>query len=278
MATLHGRAAAITVGTDDGQALRITGLDFEFKVIKHLRREPNTAEIKIFNLSESSRQSMERAERARIVLEAGYVEDVHVIYEGDLRKAWSKREDTDIITTIESGDGERAFRESRVNTSFGPGTSVRSVMEHVAATMGVGVGNLSEQVSDAAFEGLGSTYEEGAVASGASRDVLTGLASSAGLEWSIQDGNLQLLQFNAATQTTAVLLSKDTGLIGSPSLDSENVLKARALLIPGIFPGRKVEVRSEFVTGVFRVTKASYTGETAGAGWYVDIEGSLVDA
>lgn len=278
MATLFGRAAAVTVGTGDGQALRITGLDFEFKVVKHLRREPNTAEVKIFNLSEHSRQSIERAEHARIVLEAGYVEDVHVIFDGGLRKAWSAREGTDIVTTIESGDGEKGFREGRVNTSFGPGTSVRSVIEHVAGTMGVGPGNLAEQVNGAAFEGLGSTYVEGVVASGSSRDVLTGLASSAGLEWSIQDGNLQLLPFNSSSQSTAVLLSPGTGLVGSPSVDSENVLKARAKLIPGLFPGRKVEVRSEFVTGVFRATKVSYTGETAGAAWYADVEGALVNA
>jgi len=274
---LFERRAALVAGIGSGQAIRIESLDFSFQVVKNLRREPNTAEIKIYNLAPSSRESLEAAEEQRIRLETGYREDVHTIFEGDLRKASSTREGPDIVTTIEGGDGERAFRQARTNRSFGEGTSVRSVIEDVAGGMGLGVGNLEAQTTGAGFEGLGSIYSEGTVVSGSSRESLTGLCRSIGLEWSVQDGNLQLLPFRTALRQTAVLLSPQTGLVGSPSIDSENVLEAKALIIPGIFPGRKVDVRAEFVTGVYRVTKATYQGSTFGAEWYVTIQGRAVD-
>jgi hypothetical protein len=238
MAELFRRRAALTAGIGGGRALRIVNLDFEFSVVKNLRREPNTAEIKVYNLQASSRQALEANEEQRIRLEVGYETDVHVIFEGDLRKASSTRDGADIITTIEGGDGERSFRRARTNRSFGEGTSVRSVIE----------------------------------------DVARGITRSIGLEWSVQDGNLQLLPFQTALRQTAVLLTKDTGLVGSPSLDSENVLTARSLIVPGIFPGRKVDVRSEFVRGIYRVTKATYIGSTFGNEWYVEVEGRSVDA
>jgi hypothetical protein len=270
MPQLFRRETSLTVGT-----LRFTGLDLRFQVSKSLDREPNTAEIAVFNLSQSSRQQVEETEDQRVELRAGYVEDdgSAVIFAGDLRKASSTRDGADIVTVIEAGDGERAYRRGRVSRSFGAGTSLRSVIEGVGASLGLGIGNLSEVAAGAGFEGLGQVFSEGVVVSGSSREELSGLLDSAGIEWSVQDGNLQLLERGQALATTAVRLSPETGLIGSPSIDSEGLMKARALLIPDVFPGRKVEIVSEFVSGFYRVTKASYTGDTASTEWYVDIEG-----
>lgn len=276
MPDLIGRRAELVAGIGGGQALRIAGNDFEFNVVKNLRREPNTAEIKVRNLQESSRQSLEAAEEQRIRLSVGYGDDLHVIFEGDLRRAFTNRDGPTTITTIEGGDGERSFRRARTNRSFGEGTTVRSVIEDVARGMGFGVGNLEAQTQGAGFEGLGNVYTEGTVVSGSSRESLTGLTRSVGLEWSVQDGNLQLLPFRTALRQTAVLLTVETGLVGSPALDSENVLQARSLIVPGIFPGRKVDVRAEFVRGVYRVTKATWTGSTFANEWYVDVEGREV--
>lgn len=270
MPRLFKRTATLTVGT-----LQFTGLDIRFAVSKSLDREPNTAEIGIFNLSQSSRQSVEETEDQQVELLAGYeIEDgASVIFSGDLRKASSTRDGPDIITQIEAGDGERSYRRSRINRSFGADTSLRSVVEGVGESMGLGTGNLSELAGDADFEGLGRTFSEGVVVSGSSREELSGLLDSAGIEWSVQDGNLQLLSRGAALAATAIRLSPQTGLIGSPSIDSEGLMRARALLIPDVAPGRKVEIVSDFVSGFYRVTKATYTGDTASTEWYVDVEG-----
>ena len=271
MAELFDRRAALVAGIGEGRGIRIADLDFTFTVVKNLRRQPNTAKIEVYNLAESSRRSLEAAQNQRIRLECGYKSDLYVIFEGDLRKAYSTRRGPDIVTSIEGGDGERGYRSARTNRSFGNGTTLRSVIEEVGRSMGFGVGNLAEQATGAGFEGLGNQYVEGTVISGAARDILTGLARSAGLEWSVQDGNLQLLPFNTPLRQTAIRLSSSTGLVESPSIDSENILKAKSLIIPGLFPGRKVSVDAEFVNGIYRVTKATYKGSTFGQEWYLSL-------
>lgn len=276
MPTLFGRTAVVTVGVGAGQALRITDLDVEFKVSKDLDPEPNTATVRIYNLSASSRKAIESVEETlRWRLEAGYGGETSVLFEGDIRKASSSREGPDIVTTIEGGDGERAYRGSRVNRSFGPGTSLRSVIERVGETMALGVGNLAERAATSGFEGLGNVFSEGVVVSGPSARELTGLLAGSGLEWSVQDGTLQVLPRLRALAGTAVLLSARTGLVDSPSVDSEGVVKATTLLVPDLFPGRRVRVESEFVRGTYRTTKAEYVGKTDGNEWFISIEGEV---
>lgn len=269
MPELFRRVAAVTVGT-----LRFTNLDFAFTVTKDLSREPNIAEVQVYNLSESSRRQVEQTEDQQVRIEAGYSSQggSSVIFQGTLRKASSQRIGADVITKIEAGDGERSMRRARINRSFGSGTSLRTVVEAVGESMGVGAGNLAEVAQGVGFEGLGLVFSEGTVVSGDARREMNGLLESAGVEWSVQDGNLQLLNRGETLTSTAVVLRADTGLVESPSIDSEGVMRARALLIPGVFPGRRVEVLSEFVRGFYRVEKAVYSGDTSATEWYVEIE------
>lgn len=281
MPRLFKRAAALTIGIGSGQALRFTGLDFNFSVKKSLDRSPNTAEIQIINLSRSSRNQIEQSERERIQLEAGYETEggLSTIFVGDKRKASSQRVGVDIVTTIEGADGERAARGRRVNQSFGIGTTIDSVVETLGGLLGgeggIGLGNITELTrSSLDFEGNGTEFPEGTVVSGAALEEMRAIVQASGAELSIQDQNFQILRRGQAVPDVAVLLRADTGLVESPSVDSEGVVSARSLIIPGIFPGRQVEISSEFVSGFFRVEKATYTGDTSVGAleWFVDIE------
>ena len=201
-----------------------------------------------------------------------------MIFDGDLRKAHSRREGPDVVTEVEAADGERAYRTARVNRSFGAGTSLGSVIQSIGRSLGVGVGNLAELATQAGFEGLGQLFSEGTVTSGPAREEFSGLLDSAGIEWSIQDNTLQLLPRGQALAGTAVVLSSDTGLVESPSVDSEGVATAKMLMIPDVFPGRKVQIESEFVRGLYRVTKAKFIGSTFGTEWFIEIEGKPIRA
>jgi hypothetical protein len=252
-------------------------LDMTFSVAKTLDREPNTAEINVFNLSETSRRAVEEETDQQVILSAGYdqPDGVSDIFTGQLRKGSSVKRGPDIITTIEAADGEKRLREARINTSFAPGASLKTAVEAAANSLRVGIGNLAESSASLDFEGLGRQFVEGVVLSGPTREELTGLLDSAGYEWTIQDGNLQLLQRGKGLIGTAIVLSPSTGLIDSPSIDSEGVLTARTLMIPNLFPGRRVQVESRFATGIYRITKSQYTGDTRGNEWYIDIEGKI---
>ena len=271
---LFGRRIAITIGVGGGQAARFTGHSMSFQVKKSLRGgKPNTADVEIRNLSDETRSRFETARREVIRIETGYEEETAVIFEGEVRKCWTERDGPTLRTKIEAADGEHAIRTARVNRGFGRGTSLGQVIEHVGSALGVGTGNLRDLARTVGFEGLGREFSEGAVVSGPAHRELSGLLDSAGLDWSIQDRVLQLLPRGRALNRTAIRLAPSTGLIGSPTVDTEGVLKATAKLIPGLAPGRLVSIDAEFVSGVFRILRATYTGDTMGNEWEADIEG-----
>lgn len=267
MTELFRRTYAVQVGT-----LRITDLDVAFSVTRSLKREPNTAELSIFNLNETHRQQIREERVLPVQIEAGYGGNNALIFLGDLRDAHTERDGPDLVTMLSSSDGGRRTRGGRVNRSYGPNTSLRTVILGAAEALGVGLGNVEEAAARADLEGAGRLFSEGVVLSGNAAAELDGIMESSGLEYSIQNGQLQVLDRNQFLRGTAVRLTSDTGLIGSPSEASDGVVTAQCLMIPDVFPGRRVQFDSREVSGFFRVEVASYAGDSAGEDWGIEIE------
>jgi len=268
---LFQRRAEIAVG-----GLLVSDLRVAFKIEKTARRAPNKCEIRVWNLNPDHRRQLEQLATTRrtipVQINAGYVEALGTIYVGELRTARTERDGPNLITTLAGGDGARA-QGARVSRAFGAGTPLASVLGHVADALGLGRGNSVEAFATAALGGNVREFAHGTVVHGRAADELDGLTRSAGLEWSIQDGALQVLPLGAPLSTTAVVLSASSGLVGSPTVDARGVLKARALLLPDLVPGRLVDVEGEILRGRYRIDKASLSGDTSGKDWHVEIEG-----
>jgi hypothetical protein len=268
---LFERRAEINVG-----GLLVSDLRVAFKVEKTARRTPNKCEVRIWNLNPDHRRQLEQLATTRravpVQINAGYREALSTVYLGELRTARTERDGPNLITTLAGGDGERASG-ARVSRAFGPGTPLDTVLGYVADALGVGRGNSVEAFSRALLGGGVREFAHGTVVHGRAVDELDGLARSAGLEWSIQDGALQVLPLGAPLNTTAVVLSASSGLVGVPTVDARGVLKARALLLPDLVPGRLVEVEGEILRGRYRIDKANLSGDTGGKDWHVAIEG-----
>lgn len=268
MGDLFRRTYALTVDT-----VRLTDLDVSFKVDRHLKREPNTCELAIYNLNADHRRQLGEKRAVRVILEAGYEGTGNaVIFRGDLRSASSTREGPDFVTRLSSGDGEKRARGTRVNRTFGPGTPVRAVLLHAAEQVGLGLGNLPQAIAEATLEGGGQVYTQGTTVHGSAYRALAEVLESCGLEVSIQNGALQVLERSRTLGSTAVLLSPETGLVESPSEASDGVVSAKTLMIPDLFPGRRVKFRTREVEGFYRVERAVYVGDSAGQEWSITTE------
>lgn len=273
--------------------IEITGLDIGFNIRRTLKPEPNTAEIQIYNLSPDSRAQIEENRTANVTLEAGYKEDISLIYSGELRDVKTEREGASIITTISSGDGEKKKRRKRVSKGYAPGTTIKQVVKDCAAAMGVGAGNV-DRLGKVEFPRAGATYPNGTVLDGNAAEQLEAILRSAGLEYSIQDGQLQIVPRRQALNDKAVVLSPSSGLVGTASVSSDGHLHCNALMIPDIFPGRRLKVVSALVdkdvgniqsrgsgrkhlegfSGIFRAQTCEYTGDTSNPDdWNIAIEG-----
>lgn len=245
-------------------------LDVAFDIFRTIKPEPNTADIQIWNLNPENRLLLEESGDIPVQLEAGYEESTTLLFLGVARTVFTVRDGSDLITTLQSGDGEKEYQQARVNVTIAPGATNQQVLDAVIKALGLGEGNTASIAAKiAASKPL---FPQGALLTGSAAQVLHEVTQSLGFEFSIQDGALQILQIGEPLTGTATKLTPDTGLVGSPSVDSEGVITAQALLIPDIFPGRQIVIESEFLSANARVETCRYTGDTAGDDWYVDVE------
>ncbi len=257
-----GQSYASRIYTKDAADPGTPGFRIGFKVDKDASPIVNKAEIRIYNLNENSRGLAENTNNI-IELFAGYGKEPKLIFRGNPSRVISTIGGVDSVTIFEVGDGLKAFQDSRVDVSFKQSTEVRDVFQTLAKKMGLAKG---EQ------KGIPpKTLAGGLSLSGPVRDHMNYVANKYDLEWSIQDGAVQILPKGKSTSQDAFLLSPETGLIGSPNKKDKG-LEAVSLLQPEINPGRIVEIQSKFVNGQFRVGKVSHEGDTADTAWFTRIE------
>lgn len=276
MTDLVNRSLVLNVG-----GLRITspsdindqpGLRVTFAIQKNLRKEPNTSTVTIYNLSKDSRSKVQDQD-LEVTLDAGYVDNRHLIFAGQLDYSSHVKQGTDWVTTMQSGDGSKVYQTARINESIKGPASLSAVVQKAANALGINIGNALTKISKGSLRGNLSEWVNGVVLQGKAEKQLDKILRSAGYSWSIQDGQLQLLGPEETLEEQAAVLRPGTGLIGSPEPGDKGVIRARSLLQPRLLPGRKVKIESATVNGFFKILKTNFVGDTRGQDWYSDIEG-----
>lgn len=246
-----------------GEGIAVSDLRISFNIEKSSESNPNVSKISIYNLNPTNRAFLE-SEKLQVVLSAGYETYQEIIFAGDIRKASSMRTGPDWVTTIESGDGEAALTEVTTDKSYGPGTDLKTVFNDLIGGLGLSKGNVD-------LSGVTATVQNGLTVSGRNKEQLDELTKKQGLEWSVQNGAVQVTKQGAATQVEAVLISPETGLIGAPA-KREKGIEFTAALNPKLVPGRSVQVQGSAINGVYVVRKATFDGDTREGNWTVKVE------
>lgn len=264
---LFGRTVRLAVDN-----LVLDGLDIAFDVERNDGDKPNKASISVFNLSAASRSFVE-AKGKTASLSAGLGGQVGLIFNGDITRTVNERQGPDIVTTLECGDGEKAYRMARVDISLEPGVTDAQVLRLALAELsaqGLGLGHV---------EGFSpQPYKGGYCFSGPARKLLDEICNKRGLVWSIQGGVVEVWKKGEERENEqGFLLSAESGLVGFPS-KKNGLLTAKALLNPHISPNRRIRLKSlqTSLNGEYTVKKAHYLGDTKEGEFTVEIEGSLV--
>lgn len=267
MTTLFRRRAELNV-----QGKLIEDLSFEFRVEGSLSRTKNSAEIRIYNLAPDTRKFLQSRPGGVVVeLHAGYQDQRQLprILLGQIRIVTTLRSGADWITEITTGDADQASAQP-ISFSLGPGSTFENAVKRVVADLKAGAGNVAS-----ALRGNTKQYPNGITMHGFGDAELERLLSPNGLEHSWQNGEIQILPKGGAVNATAVLISEETGMVGSPEIGLKKaapVAKVRTLLNAQIYPGRMVKIAAANLDGFFVAQKVVHHGETAGAEWYTDIE------
>ncbi len=302
---LFDRSLAVTIDT-----VRFTELDATFKIERTIKHEPNTCELKVWNLNEEHRarfeqltpsarataaglgaefatdtkkaklQSANQKARAEFIkkargvpvqIDAGYGDYTETVWLGDMRTVHTEREKTDWLTVLESGDGEKAIQNARINVSYGPKTPADTALRAMARAMGVGEGNLSQVVAKLRLASA-QMYPRGTVFKGSVALELTNLTRAANLEWSIQNGALQFTEQGMPLATTALRISPTTGMIGAPTVDNEGICTVKMQMMPEVYMGRLLVIDSARIKGTFRIVEGTWQGDTSGGDWTIEVK------
>jgi hypothetical protein len=269
MPQLFRRRVEVIVGTTN-----VSELEVEFKIEADLKPSPDTATLRIHNLGRDSRGKIEAEDRGALVrVKAGFQDSVSQIFVGELRRAFTEREDQAVVTTVEAGAGDR-FRalDVRLNKSYRRGTAVSTVANNLIGYLGVGRGNVDQYLRRLDMGGVARAFSGGYTLDGNAWDRLTELFDFSGYLLTIQEQALFVAPKDGPGQTLAILVSPGSGLYGSPSVDKKGRLTCTTAIIPGLFPGRKLKVESDFVNGTFTADKCTYTGSLFGDEYQTAVE------
>ncbi len=270
-----GRRARLTLGETQVEGLRIS-----FKIDRTDEPTPDTAEISVWNLAETTREGLTSSRSLPVTLEAGYG-TLQLLFLGDIMEngVTTARKGPDWITTLRTGDGLSCHRTNRVTHNIPKGMPINQAVVGLLQKMsGVDVTNAIAQVN-AGLPGLVSARPSynGTVLQGSALQELNKFVRAFGYRVIVVHGKVEFHQITGTySDGTVPSLSPTSGLLGAPVATQDGFIQFRCFLRPEIAPKRQVQVIwSQVPLGLFIVArKITHTGDTRSAEWYTEVEGS----
>lgn len=213
--TLFGHCYDIEIGEGGGHGKRFTSeqetpLQIEFEVTKNADEEPNRHVLRIFNLTDTTADEISITDNV-VVLSAGYVghTGAMLLAVGVVTSASTTVQDGGTVTEIEFLDGYLEIRDAAISVAYQKGTKADTALRDIAQKMNLRL-VMSDKLPFRVFPHGYSFY-------GAARVALRKICGDSGLEWSVQNGELQIIKAHGYTPRRAVVLSESSGMIGSPT-------------------------------------------------------------
>lgn len=124
------RKASLIVGRDNGGALDLSELRFRFDIRRGDLQTPNSARVRVYNVSDNTAQKIER-EFTRLVIQGGYEGNYGILFDGSVVQIRRGRDNqTDTYLDITAADGDSAYNFAVVNATLAAGSTSA---DHVAA-------------------------------------------------------------------------------------------------------------------------------------------------
>lgn len=264
--SLFKRKISISAFDSNGIALELpdlSGLHISFKAQKTSFDAANTCELTLWNLSESTRNTLTTID-TKIVINAGYEDDIvdlqspeQIAFIGNVVSSTIGKGQADNATTIILNDGQKELRDVKVEISYDENIAVKTILADVANQLGF---ELIDYTTSRDF-----SYQNGFSYVGVARKCIEKLVKRLKATWSIQNNKLQVLNKNGNTTDDPVEVKELLGMVGSPiRLDdigerangeqARKGWKVMTRIRPTIQPGGRVKLTSDEVNGsIFQV-------------------------
>lgn len=243
-------------------------LHISFSVQKQELESSNTAKVQVWNLNKQNLATLE-AENCFLLLKAGYGNTLPVILSGTVSHTSTRKDGSDMLTEIEVVDGLMEVRDTWVSMSYAGLVNTKKILDDTAAQMGLTV--------TYSYNATFADIPNGFSFVGQAKNALSKACAVSGLEWSIQNGALQIKKPGDVMNREVYVIGPETGLIeipervqisssddaGTPQMGYDLVY----LLNGAIGVGDYVQVQSKYLTGFFRVYSLEIDGDNLSGAW-----------
>ena len=186
----------------------ITQLRIQFLCKKNRATTANELTVKVYNPNQDTiNQCLVSGSIVRLY--AGYNEEIKLIAQSQITTATPIYEGVDIILNLECLDGVESIRKTKVSISFQAGSTVKQVLNAL-------VEYLQIPLKVAPDVDLNKKFNNGYSFAGGVGTALDEVTDRAFAKWAMQDGTLLIIGQSGTTNANAVLLTPDTGMIGTP--------------------------------------------------------------
>jgi len=286
VARLYKRSYELVITPNEGESKTIRNLRINFEITKSVLSFPNLAKITIYNPNEDT-LSLLNKKYTKIYLNAGYGDNMGLLFKGELRNLIPSKFGVDRAVVIYAGDGERDWQNSLFNKTFTENVSIKAAIEDVLKTFKETTIGIIEGIPDIADKLLGHTL------SGSSKDILDNFAEEYNFDWNIQDGEITIAPTSEALlPDEAVLINSATGMIGSPTV-TEIGADVTTLLNSKLLPNRAFKIESISVDiqlgnlffrdikkttaeGIYKIQEVIFKGDSREGDWTSSIKGKLI--
>lgn len=308
------RKISIVLADSAGNGMDFSAFKVQFQVRRGDYQNPNSADIRIFNLQQSTFDAIQN-EYTQVAIQAGYPGNYGLIFTGGIvQTRYGRIDQKDNYVDVLAADGDEAYQFSTMALSLAAGaeTAPANTVQYFvqamarAATNKVPIAQNTAQnpvTAPSPLPNLSTNgLPRGRVFYGPTRDQLREFCLTNSLQWSIQDGQLTLIPNTSYITGEVPVVGPNTGLIGVPE-QTQTGIKIRVLLNPSLRIGQTFKLDSQVNTarlglgvgpqiqnqllqtiynpaadGVYYVMIANHTGDTRGNDWYTDIISLRVNA
>lgn len=279
------RKATLVIGAGS-QALDLSELQFQFSVKATTIRTPKRLQLRIYNLKKATAQKVTQIGSA-VILSAGYEGNFGTIFQGQIVQCRIGRENaSDTYLDISAADSDSIYNQATVNFSVAKGSGVIGRLGQIANAAGIKLGTV-------ALPQIPGQLQRGRVFFGLLRDHMSSLCGTIGANWTLNDGQLDVVSQDGYKPGQIPLITAATGMIGVPEQTPEGI-QVKVLLNPFIQPNGLVQLDNASIQqyqfplqlgadakaplvppisqdGKYKVLFVEFIGDTRGQEWYSEL-------
>ena len=243
-------------------------LTIDFNIVRNTFASANTGTFNIYNLAPATRAAdatkgsfglffqdrFNTSVNKFLTFKAGYENNLVTCFFGRIQEAYSHRQGTEVITSIQCMD--MGIPTDYVNVTFDAGTKFKDAYKNVAQN--------AKGIKLGAIGLLEGEFKTPVTLEGSVLEILNKIS---GGNTFIDNGVVNCLQSNECLDLGVTVLNADSGLINTPQRRGAEII-AEGLFNPNAVVGQLVEVQSKTFSefcGTFILVGLTHSGTISGA-------------